>query len=323
MTIQDAWVVRPKPRRINRTQEFLDLNIIAIGWPKVGDLTDHSRRDIRRRLTELPYYKSKKNNVGSTTGQLDRFANKMKIGDFVLIPDGRHIYFAEITSDYQFHKEYADSNLAFPHWRQVSYYFNKEPKLRHDLPDDLQSSLKCQTTVFSISPLSIAELIDKKIIEPPTVIQKTLLPPIYQAESLLKHIREIRGTPERNMEDVVKDILLRLGHPPSSIIFQAGRIDVSVMNEDGQHLFVVEVKRELNTQQAVDKARRQAFDYANQTGAPIVVITDSDRFEIYDRESGSSYEEQFRGSFRMTEFRPRDFELLDLLRPQPPHDDNE
>ena len=34
-----AWLVRPYPSNINRINEFQTENIVAIGWPGIGDLT--------------------------------------------------------------------------------------------------------------------------------------------------------------------------------------------------------------------------------------------------------------------------------------------
>jgi hypothetical protein len=39
------------------------------------------------------------------------------------------------------------------------------------------------------------------------------------------------------------------------------------------------------------------MDYASQTGALIVVVTDGDRFEIYDRRKGLHYDAMLCGAF--------------------------
>ena len=38
--MSNAWVVRPYPHGFYRVSEFLTGNMVAIGWPCVGDLTD-------------------------------------------------------------------------------------------------------------------------------------------------------------------------------------------------------------------------------------------------------------------------------------------
>ena len=144
---------------------------------------------------------------------------------------------------------------------------------------------------------------------------ETIVPPFDSAQAILQRIRETRGLPERNMEALVQDFLLRLGHPSESIMFQVGRIDVVVNDPSGKPLFVFEVKRSLRSTKERDQARRQGFDYAARTGARFVVLTDADRYEIYDRKEGLDHDSMLRGSFQLTKFRRDDIAMLDELRP--------
>lgn len=147
------------------------------------------------------------------------------------------------------------------------------------------------------------------------VVQDAVTPPFDGASEYLERIVSSRGLPERNMEDLVKELLVRLGHKPASVVFQVGRIDVLVVGGDGKPKFVVEVKTSLRSRTDRDSALRQAFDYASRNGAPIVVITDSDAYEIYDRRAGLDHASMLKAKFRLTEFRAVDEGGLDLLRP--------
>lgn len=142
-----------------------------------------------------------------------------------------------------------------------------------------------------------------------------ILPPIPDAESLIGRVRQLQGLPERNHEDAVKDLLVRLGHNPLSIVFQRGRIDVSLVNRQQEQHAVFEVKRSLADKNKRNEALRQANDYAGRTGAEIMVISDGDRYVIYDRRKGRSYDEMLCGEFSLTKFVPEDSTVLDLLRP--------
>ena len=52
----NAWIVRPYPHGKYRIKEFLANNMIAIGWPGIGDLSSCiGLDDIKSRL--LAYYK--------------------------------------------------------------------------------------------------------------------------------------------------------------------------------------------------------------------------------------------------------------------------
>lgn len=146
------------------------------------------------------------------------------------------------------------------------------------------------------------------------VTSSFILPPVTDAESLLAQVRAIVGQPERNMEDAVKDFLVRLGHPTSAVRFQIGRMDVAVEGAGGKTLFVFEVKRSLANPSMRDDALRKGFDYANRTGARYVVLSDADRYELYDRTRGLDHASMHCGSFRLTEFRAADIPVLDILR---------
>jgi len=142
-----------------------------------------------------------------------------------------------------------------------------------------------------------------------------VLPPIPDAEALITRIRSLVGLPERNHEDVVKELLLRLGFDASEIVFQKGRIDLCVLTQEGKTAAVFEVKRTIAGESERAGARRQGMDYSSQTGALIIVVTDGDRFEIYDRRKGHDYNAMLCGSFKLTAFRDTDAKTLDLLRP--------
>jgi len=47
----------------------------------------------------------------------------------------------------------------------------------------------------------------------------------------------------------------------------------------------------------------------------MLVITDADRYEIYDRRRGMDFDTMFCGRFQLTHFDPDTSPVLDLLRP--------
>jgi hypothetical protein len=148
--------------------------------------------------------------------------------------------------------------------------------------------------------------------EPPS---SPSLPPIDDAEALFDRIRSLAGLPERNHEDVVRELLVRLGFEATAIVFQRNRIDVCVLGRSRKPVAVFEVKRTIAMEAERAAARRQGMDYAGQTGAVVVVVTDGDRYEVYDRRKSLDYDAMLCGRFRLTDFRPEDSKVLDLLRP--------
>jgi hypothetical protein len=93
-----------------------------------------------------------------------------------------------------------------------------------------------------------------------------------------------------------------------------GHIDVLVQGADGKPRFVIEVKRSLLSRVDRDSALRQGFDYATRNGAPFVLITDADAYEIYDRRAGLDHASMLQSSFRLTAFKQTDLPGFDLLK---------
>lgn len=89
--------------------------------------------------------------------------------------------------------------------------------------------------------------VDRNEAAPAHATEATIIPPIDGASEYLGRIKSSRGLPERNMEDLVKELLVRLGHSPASVVFQIGHIDVLVRGGDGKPRFVIEVKTTLTS----------------------------------------------------------------------------
>ena len=137
------------------------------------------------------------------------------------------------------------------------------------------------------------------------------VPPIAGIEPHLDRIEASRGTSERNIEDVVREFFTLIGHRTQDIEFQRGRIDICI-HTSGEPI-VVEVKRTLQPRGSVQAARRQAFDYANQVNASLVVITDADRYHVFDRRLGGTYDDMAVGFFELTRWLPDHQTALDAI----------
>jgi len=75
---------------------------ICIGWSKLGDLTNINSKEELRDLYNLTWPDSKKNNIGINVGQIWRFCNEAKIGDYVIFAEPKIIHLGRIESDYIF-----------------------------------------------------------------------------------------------------------------------------------------------------------------------------------------------------------------------------
>ena len=145
---RNAWMIRPNPHNKYRLNEFKEKNMVAIGWPNIGNLSGKSKEDIREILSGKPYeYRS--TTLGHADTVVDIMVNQMEIGDYVLIPDGDDIYFAIIDSDYQYDLSVDNNEDGYPHQRQVKNFTSRIS--RKELSDGLRSKLKFHGTGMKLS----------------------------------------------------------------------------------------------------------------------------------------------------------------------------
>ena len=73
---------------------------ICIGWSKLGDLTSLATKDELKNLYENTWPQNSKNNIGINVGQIWRFKDEAKIGDYVVLAESNYIHIGKIDSDY-------------------------------------------------------------------------------------------------------------------------------------------------------------------------------------------------------------------------------
>ncbi|MDR2354333.1 MAG: hypothetical protein LBF22_14480 [Deltaproteobacteria bacterium] len=150
------WVIRPEPNFIDRLADFLEFGMVAIGWPGMGDLRGCvTREDFATRLcgTYEHYSNELKSDLAVAAGILDRFVNKINIGDLVLVPYQENVFIGEVTGDYVFRPELdLDSPAAgYAHWRPVKYLKGSEPYCKiKELPLGVRRGIDCHLSVFLI-----------------------------------------------------------------------------------------------------------------------------------------------------------------------------
>jgi len=140
LNFNDLWLVRTNPDNINRLTEFLENDIIAIGWSNLLDLTNMNKSTI---LTELSRNNYSCSNV--KLGVINHFVNNIQVGDLCIIPHGNKIYIAKVTSSY-----YYDSTKVadgYPHQRKVKFINKDNPINRSSLPEAVRKSLGAQNYV--------------------------------------------------------------------------------------------------------------------------------------------------------------------------------
>jgi restriction system protein len=100
---------------------FLEQNVVALGWDKVGDLSGlpADREAFKSRLADM-YPDRKAGAIPVDAGQLFRFAHEMRTGDLVAYPSKRDklIHIGRVTSGYQHSPK---PEPTYPHHRAVGW----------------------------------------------------------------------------------------------------------------------------------------------------------------------------------------------------------
>lgn len=130
--MKNCWLIRPIPNGVNRMKDFLDKNLVAIGYPVGISFKGMSNEEIRKSLGAFP----------EGVGNCNIFVNGFNIDDFVIVPDDnkRDVYFGVIKSDYCYEKTLEIE--GYPHQRKVEWLFDKKPIFRSSLPEGVRGSLR-------------------------------------------------------------------------------------------------------------------------------------------------------------------------------------
>jgi restriction system protein len=149
-----VWMVRAGRDSIF-IDEFLSRQMVAIGWTKIGDLSNvHSREQISQ-LVERSWPENNKFQNSSSVGQVYRFREEIVTGKSVVTYDSkRRIYHLGIvTGDYIYHPEY-DPELV--HTRPVRW----EKEISRDvLSAESKNCLGAISTIFCLSVAAAEELV--------------------------------------------------------------------------------------------------------------------------------------------------------------------
>jgi len=100
---------------------FLKEGVIAVGWTKLGDLDaiKGSKETLKAKLKEC-YPEKKPGAIPVDAGQLNRFADEMKIGDLVVYPSkiDKHVHIGRVTGNYLYEPS---KDQKYPHQRAVQW----------------------------------------------------------------------------------------------------------------------------------------------------------------------------------------------------------
>ena len=133
------------------TDAFVQGGYTGLGWLEDDDLSDVLSRDEIRNLMEIGYPGESKGTINNWTGQVYRYLNEIKVGDWVLTPDSdsSSVYVGSVQSS-PFHVPKGNDSCPYTHRRRVEWF----PIMKRSaLPDTTRHSLQSQLTVFEMQGL--------------------------------------------------------------------------------------------------------------------------------------------------------------------------
>ncbi len=113
------WIMEPNVANSNYWEEFKEQNMIQIGWPLLGNLSElTNKQEISDSLNQYyPKEGSRKNDILA----IYQFVHEMSIGDIVIIKNGKYnLYgYGEIKSDYSF---IDNKHIRKVEWKKIGNY---------------------------------------------------------------------------------------------------------------------------------------------------------------------------------------------------------
>ena len=147
MSFVTLWMVRAGRHGEGENDAFAT-DVVGIGWPELGDLTQvGSSEEIRARLNAT-YPDAKPSTLANWAGQIDAFRFRMQVGDLVALPlkSAPSVAFGRLSGGYRYP---ADAIDAMRHQRSVEWISEGIP--RDAIDQDLLYSLGAFLTVCQIS----------------------------------------------------------------------------------------------------------------------------------------------------------------------------
>lgn len=122
------------------------------------------------------------------------------------------------------------------------------------------------------------------------------------------------GHQERDHEDLVASFFVALDYKRTEDIrFRRGRVDIGISDGD-QALITIEAKADWSLSAQNKDYISQAFNYSLETGTRWVIVTNGDRYLLFDRDQGRTYDEHLPADFQLTSLAGGDLEKIESLR---------
>lgn len=122
---------------------------VCIGWSSMGDLSDISDKGALAVLYDEHFEKNSRGR-GQDIGQVWRFLNDVKEGDYIIYAENSVFHIGRIESEYYYDtNEYPDQSSDYKNTRKVRWL--KKNISRSVLSSDLHNSLKTAMSIWSLN----------------------------------------------------------------------------------------------------------------------------------------------------------------------------
>lgn len=272
-------------------EAFRDNNLIAIGWPQLGDISGISNMEELRKKYEEGYPEETKMQVSMGVAQVWKFKDEMKKGDKVAVYGAGKILLGEITGEYDF-KEEEDVFEHFVHRREVVWI---SPELFVDgLPEEARRRFlyRWQTITELDEDLWLElEKLSKGIVEKAEVPKEEYVS-VSLEEDLRKYLARCPEVLEKGLE-LVEDRST-----------PAGQLDLLFRDEKGDYV-VVETKRRSSSDAVVGQLLRYIAGVREKYGKNVRGI-----IVLYEPDKKLEYSVKGAGNIGIKYYRMR-FEIND------------
>jgi hypothetical protein len=154
-----AWVIRSKPHYHVRLREFLEGNLVAIGWPGLADLTGAKRDQLDRLLRTRPRYRlAQSRELTVSINILNNFVNEIAKGDYAIVPSPRSgpVFVGKFVGGYRYAADKDSEEEGYPHQRTVQWLNKLRPIDRQQLPPGLRKKVGTQHPLLLADSVEIA-----------------------------------------------------------------------------------------------------------------------------------------------------------------------
>lgn len=213
---RNYFLVRLKPGGIDRTQECLEHNKIAMGWSKTGDISDLTKEEIRTRMQREYEYTGM--SLSSNLASLLTIKERIAKGDYIVTADGPNVSIGEVTSDYYFNEDAASQDYG--HQRDVSWKLKNIS--RDSIPNELRKGLRGQKTAYELKNVDsiLEEMMDpdfdveQLLVEKPKKKRGRPTKAESEARRLEKESELLRQAKEQadNPHDVPDPVIQQIGN---------------------------------------------------------------------------------------------------------------